>query len=365
VRSLSISNSNMTRRWGSALAFVLLVVVLDWTLGFGFGYLYKKTRTGEAGGFINAALSTKAQVLLLGSSRMRHHVDPAVLNRSLSLSVYNAGQDGQGFLYAAMLMDLWQRSNAPPRAIVLHVDWNSFTKDEDELKRSSIFSFYLGDSDLVREIIYQRSALEPIKYVSYSFRANGKVLPIIKNLFASHRDLLNGFRPLSGTMPITTPSQKLRTPSPQAGPPYFWDLKVKCFKRLAAYCRQNGTRVFLFHSPQFAEERARHDAWIAALRVFLADYPDVDFIEISEFTRPDIFANRPELFVDSTHLNAKGAETVSSLLASELKARLDLSLAAATQQLRTKRTIVLIVDVTLGEEDPTRASGDRVLSTVQ
>ncbi len=303
------------------LALVLLVVVLDRALGLGLGYLYKKTRTGEAGGFINAALSTKAQVLLLGSSRMRHHVDPAVLSRSLSLRVYNAGLDGQDFLYAAMLMDLWQRSNPPPRAIVLHVDWNTFLKDEDELKRTSVFSFYIGESHLVRNIIYERSALEPLKYLSCSFRANGKVLPIVKNLFASGQDPLDGFRPLSGTMRITTPRQTATTPGPAVDPSCFWDLKVQCFKQLAAYCRQNGTRLLLFHSPQLAEGRARHDAWVAALGVWLADYPDVDFIEISEFTRPDIFADRPELFVDSTHLNAKGAEIVSGLLAPELKAR--------------------------------------------
>jgi hypothetical protein len=311
------------------LAFVLLVVTVDRTLGLGLRHLYKKIRSGEGGGLINAALSSKAEVLLLGSSRMMHHIDPAVVSRSLSLSVYNAGVDGQDFLYAAMLMDLRARSNVPPRVIVLQVDRDSFSKDQDELKRTSIFSFYIGESDLIREIIYQRSALEPMKYMSYSFRANGKVLPIIKNLFASGQDPLNGFRPLSGMMPMKKPRQQPRTPSQRADSPHFWDLKIQCLKRLAVYCRRNGTRLVLFHSPQFSEGRAKHDAWIVALKGLLTNYPEIEFIDISEFTYPEIFSNHPELFVDNSHLNAKGAEIVSGLLAAKLNSNLSLSSASA------------------------------------
>jgi hypothetical protein len=312
----------MKRGWRSALVFVLLVVVLDRSLGFGLGYLYKKTKSGEAGGLINAALSTKAQVLLLGSSRMMHHVDPAVLSHNLSLSVYNAGVDGQDFLYAAMLMDLWRRFDPPPRVIVLHVDESSFTKNEDELKRTSIFSFYFDKSDVVRDVIDQRTTLEPLKYLSSCYRANGKVLPILKNLLAPDRGVSNGFMPLSGTMPAPSPMQESEKPRPQADPLVFWDFKVECFKRLAAYCRRDGTRIFLFHSPRFAEARAGHDAWVAALRAFLSGYPEVEFVEISQFTYPERFANRPELFADNSHLNAKGAEIVSDLLAATLDSRI-------------------------------------------
>src|SRR3954464_1271964 len=114
------------RRVTTLIAVVALVVIVDMTLGASFGWLYRKTRTGESGGLINDALSRDAQVLLLGSSRMRHHGMPAVLNRKLSLTAFNAGMDGQDFLYAMMLFDLWQRSHAPPNSIVLNIDPDSF-----------------------------------------------------------------------------------------------------------------------------------------------------------------------------------------------------------------------------------------------
>ena len=81
------------------------------------------------------ALSRDAQVLLLGSSRMRHHAMPAVLNRTLSLTAYNAGMDGQDFLYSIILFELWQRSHAPPKAIVLNIDSDSFEKSGEKCRR--------------------------------------------------------------------------------------------------------------------------------------------------------------------------------------------------------------------------------------
>src|ERR1051326_6716223 len=147
------------RRLFTFIIVVALSVVMDITLGGSFGWLYRKTRTGESGGLINDALTRDAQVLLLGSSRMRHHAMPAVLKRKLSLTAFNAGMDGQDFLYAVMLFDLWQRSNSPPQAIVLNIDPDSFEKSDEELQRLGVFSFYYDDSPLVRHILNERSQI--------------------------------------------------------------------------------------------------------------------------------------------------------------------------------------------------------------
>src|SRR5262245_41121098 len=121
------------RRFYVFIGVAALIVIIDMALGVSLDWLYRKTYTGETGGLINDALSRHAQVLLLGSSRMRHHAMPAVLNHKLSLSAYNAGMDGQDFLYAMMLFDLWQRSNPPPKAILLNIDPDSFQRNDDEL----------------------------------------------------------------------------------------------------------------------------------------------------------------------------------------------------------------------------------------
>jgi hypothetical protein len=295
-----------------------LIVVMDIALGAGFGWLYRKTHTGESGGLINDALSRHAQVLLLGSSRMRHHAMPAVLNRKLSLTAYNAGMDGQDFLYAMMLLDLWERSNAPPKAIVLNIDPDSFEKSDDELQRAGIFSFYYDESPLVRKILNERSRFERLKFLSRSYRANGKVLAIAKNLFTHTTPDFDGFEPLSGCLsPQTVAAPCESIPALNE----FWRLKVECFTRLADYCTNHGTRLVLVQSPRYREDPHAHEAWGKVLSQFLASYPNVEFVDLSSCAHPDVFRDKPELFKDGSHLNAHGAEIFSTMLAAALQTK--------------------------------------------
>jgi hypothetical protein len=312
------------RRVTTLIAVVALVVIVDMTLGASFGWLYRKTRTGESGGLINDALSRHAQVLLLGSSRMRHHGVPAVLKRKLSLTAFNAGMDGQDFLYAVMLFDLWQRSNAPPNAIVLNIDSDSFEKNDEELQRAGVFSFYYDDSPLVRQILNERSRFERLKFLSHAYRANGKVLAIGKNLFSHPVPDFDGFEPLSGHLSTNRSSCVVKSTS-EGGPAVtataaeFWSLKVECFKRLAEYCRKHGTRLVLVQSPRYREDPRAHDAWVRVLSEFLASYPGVEFVDLSTCAHPEVFRDKAELFKDGSHLNEQGAEIFSTMLAEALQ----------------------------------------------
>jgi hypothetical protein len=306
------------RRFFIFIGVAALIVIMDITVGASLGWLYRKTRTGETGGLINDALTRHAQVLLLGSSRMRHHGMPAVLNRKLSLTAFNAGMDGQDFLYAVMLFDLWQRSNPPPTAIILNIDSDSFEKNDEELQRAGVFSFYYDDSPLVRQILNQRSRFERLKFLSRAYRANGKVFAIAKNLFSHPDSDFDGFEPLSGQLsPQTVPARHETVPTLTE----FWSLKVECFKRLADYCTQHGTRLVLVQSPRFREDTRAHDAWVNVLSQFLASYPAVEFVDLSACAHPDVFQEKPELFKDGSHLNTHGAEIFSTMLADALQTK--------------------------------------------
>ena len=103
---------------------------------------------------------------MLGSSRAKHHVSPAILRARLFDSVYNAGINGQGFLYAIMLLDLWTRSHALPKAILLHIDPQSLSRSEEELQRTSVFSAYFGESERIRSILLMRGKYEWLEYLS-------------------------------------------------------------------------------------------------------------------------------------------------------------------------------------------------------
>lgn len=303
---------------------VILIIGLDQTLGFVLNRLYSHTTSGETGGNINGILRRNADVLVLGSSRARHHVVPVILRDKLSASVFNAGIDGHDFLCATMLLDLWIRSHPPPKVILLHIDPISLLHSKRELARISIFSGYFRESEHVRSILLMRGKYEWIKYLSSSYRFNGKVLPIIKNLFMPPDAISDGYEGLkgshqSGALPAADPTESAT--DYYSNP--FWDLKLRYLAEIAHYCKTNGTRLILFHSPRPQENLSSVTDWSKRLAALQLSYEGVEFLDLAARTH-EFFAERPELFWDKSHLNSRGAEIFSTLLADEVSNRLGL-----------------------------------------
>jgi hypothetical protein len=294
--------------------FVLLMAALDRIVGATFRSLYFRTRSGEGGGLINRALTQNPDILVLGSSRAKHHFDPEIISQKLAMSVYNAGINGQDFLYATMLLDVRQQSNTPPKIILFNIDRQSFGENEDERTKAKVFSYYLDRSAIVREALIETLA-DRLKYVSSSYRANGKALPILSNLRA-RPESENGFVALYGQMNVPIANDR-PTPPPSA-------LKLKFLEAIVQNCRKSGTRLIFVSSPAFTVddiERKEHQVWRAQMAEILKPYPDVDFIELNTFSHAQTF-QRPELYRDSDHLNRVGSEIFSRMLADDLKQRL-------------------------------------------
>jgi hypothetical protein len=300
--------------------FFILVLALDQSIGLVLNNLYLRTTTGETGGLINYALKQQPDVLILGSSRACHHVSPAILQKKLSFSAFNAGIDGQDFLYAYMLFDLWTHSHSPPKVILLHVDPVSFDRRDGELQRTSVFSSYFDKSDRVREILLMRGNFEWIKYLSYSYRFNGKTLPILKNLMPHPQESFDGYSGLIGSIQLNATSMSNRNNFVISGNSR-WDVKLRYLTELARYCSLNGTRLILFHSPQIGEDTTSLLAWSAWLERFLKPYPGCEYMDLSESYR-QLFDGKRDLFKDASHLNSKGAEILTNLLADEIAKRI-------------------------------------------
>lgn len=302
--------------------FLALLVAADQVVGRGLDVLYGRCTTGEMGGLINDALRRQVDVLVLGSSRAQHHVVPSVLKKKLGLSAYNAGLDGQDLLYAFMLFDVWTAKHGAPKLVLLQVDPWSLRRSQTELQRADIFAPFVSRSAKVRAVLALRGRYEPLKLLSRSYRYNGKVLAIAKNALVRPNDAFDGYEGIPGAMtpgsavPASEDALELAT----RGEP-FWDRKIALFGQLAAYCRQNGARLILFHSPRYSSDPARLRAWNEELAALLKGYPDVDYIDgETQFARA--FTGRGALFHDTTHLNARGASLFTSLLADEVAARL-------------------------------------------
>jgi hypothetical protein len=302
------------------LVFLALAAGLDVAGGALLGRLYRRTLTGENGGVVNYALTQDADVLVLGSSRARHHFDPKVLGERLFLRVYNAGLDGHEFLYGATLFDLWQRSHPAPRAVLVHVDAHSLTRHEEELQKATLLAPYVEESARAREVLEARDPYERVKLLSHLYRYNGKALPILKNLLARPAPGFDGFVPLTRTLDAAHPDLTPHEEAMRLAERPFWDLKIRYLDEMAAWCDEHHARLVLVHSPAYREDREAHDLWTERLSQLLASRPGVELVDIGEATHPE-WRGRADLYDDAHHLNARGAALFSAELADELRAR--------------------------------------------
>lgn len=293
-------------------------VALDLGIGLGFEQLQKRVYGDSGVGSINLCLSKRPDILLLGSSRMKHHAVPRVLSDKLQLSVYNAGQDGYDLLYSAVLLDLWGARNPAPRAVVVHVDADSFTRNPIEIDRISVFGLFARESAFVRRVIAERGRFDTLKRVSRSYRANGKALNILKGVVVPSKpeNSAEGFAGLRGRASHFLGREE--ADERWASGSEIWDFKLDCIRGMNDYCRRHGTRLILVHSPYYYEGPLERDALGRALVEVKKRFADIEVFDISGISMPEIFHRKAHIYYDDAHLNLEGAEKYTALLAAEL-----------------------------------------------
>ena len=308
------------------LIFVLLAFLIDRGLGFALERANAHNLTGDRGGNLNYALSQDAEILVLGSSRAQYHILPSVLKQQLSMSTYNAGLKGQDFLYSVMLFDLWKRRHRAPRAIVMTIDIESLTERETEVATAQIVAPYLDESELVREILFSASPFKRVEFLSRTYRFNGELFSMARHMLSRPSPGFDGFAVSPGVLNPATETGVLnaldqnQTAMEMAERP-FSARKLKYLRALAEESAGNGTRLFLLHTPLFRQDPRAHRLWIERLKPTLAQLPNVELIDICQATHPELFF-RPELYRNLNHVNVRGAEILTRLLADELRERL-------------------------------------------
>jgi hypothetical protein len=306
-----------------AALFVLLAVVLDVVLGAVLQRLDRRVMSGDRGGQVNYALTKDADFLILGSSRAQFHLMPSVLQARLSGTSYNAGSKGQDFLYAMMVYDLWKRRHPPPRAVVLVVDIESLIERDGEIPAAQIVASYLDESPLVRDILYSGGTFKRYEYLSRSYRYNGKVFSIAKHLLAETDSDNDGFQVAPGALNpkelgVLNALDQHQTQLEMAQRP-FSQQKLEYLRQFAADSAARGVRVVLLHTPLYRQDNDAHRLWMTKLEAVTRTLPGVQVVDLCTASHPEAFAEKPWLYRNLNHLNARGAELLTQMLADELE----------------------------------------------
>lgn len=286
---------------GKLLLFLLLLFLLDQSVGLVLKYYYFRCKSGENQQRTYSLLHTNEDFLIVGSSRASHHYVPRILKNSLGMSVYNTGYDGEEILsWYATLLGVFQRYT--PKVILLDL---TFLKSGDKETLAHFYPYY-GLCETFDSLFLLRSPFERIKMQSSVYRYNSKLASIVSgNILTYESD--GGYFPLYGKLKVPLNDEVYEQ---NVILPYKLIYLRKCIELILAH----DVKLFLAVSPAYYRTMP-------------------DFSEIEEMTKEyklsflnhfadTCFITEPGLFQDRTHLNKWGAINYTSIVASEIKQQL-------------------------------------------
>lgn len=302
-------------------AAFLMIAIADRSISLLFTELvFKKTLSGESGGTINYAIRHGKDIdfLILGASIAKHTINPDLLT-SLEGEGYNLGINGVSILNNLLTLDILIQNGIAPKVIILQTVLPDYTKEanNNESLRNQIKRVYPYDTDLIRSYVRSLGVFEEVKYTSWLYRFNRKIINISFNYLK--KDTIqqnNGFVPLPGTEYTIPPIYK----------EYIYDEKSvarDALQKIKELADKHNSKIIIVFPPSYKNTfttKEQSDILIKDLKESGFKY----IIDMSDITKLPQLENR-EYWRDANHLNATGAALFSQLLNKEIKKVLLLS----------------------------------------
>lgn len=285
--------------------FLMIMFFLDFGAGSFLKYLYYKQNSGLLYRTTYAIDSTKADILIFGSSTANHHYYPDAFEKRLHMSLYNAGRDGSSIFYHyAILKGVLKRYS--PKIAILDFNRMEFLKNQSSYDRISSLLPYYNMHPEMRSIIQLKSPYEKYKLLSKIYPYNSLMFTIAAGNaeFNKSRENYNdkdGYVPLTkileGQISTDTSFRKYELDS----------TKIKIFKSFVRDCVNSNIKLYIFMSPQFIKYKFEDRS------VLIAEGIAKKFnIPFYDFSNDAAFLNDVGLFTDEGHLNDGGAKIYSN-----------------------------------------------------
>ena len=293
-----------------AFVFCTILFVLDISIGALLRYLYFKQEFGFMHATTYAIDSTRADIIVFGSSTANHHYSPQIFEKRMKSSLYNAGRDGSGIFYHySILLGMLKRYT--PKIAIFDFDIGEFQKDQISYDRMSSLLPYYKSHPEIKQLIDQRSSFEKFKLLSKIYPFNSLIFSVISkdlNLNREEEEAANdnGFIPLQRywKMPLTIDTTKTYD---------LDDKEIAVFKSFVKLCLNSHIKLYIVISPRF-EKRETEDLSVVIAKRIANEYnmPIFNYLDDSSFL------NDAGQFADKLHLNYIGAKKFSNKVADSI-----------------------------------------------
>jgi len=312
VVSLSISNFEMAMIKNQYIKFltriiivILVLIIADQLIGRTLRHLYFSQVAGEYYRATYTIDSTKADILVFGSSRASHHYVPEIFEEKLKMSIYNTGRDGNYLLYNyAAFLAVTKRYT--PKLVIFDINPIELYYREADYEGLSTLLPYYNDHPELKEIIELRGPFENYKLYSATYPFNSQLiyigignLEVSKTKYGSHK----GYLPLYGKMKSEPANNSLTETTGTID-----TNKVNALTDISTYCKKNKIRLAFTYSPIF------NNPTEGIASKIIADIAMANQDKYFNFSNDSIFDNHPEYFKDNVHLNNDGAKIFSKII---------------------------------------------------
>lgn len=294
---------------GKVGLFMILVVFLDLIIGTTLHYFYFKQVAGAAYRTTYSMDSTKADILVFGSSRANHHYVPEVFEDSLKMSFYNTGKDGNRLLYNYAIYNSILKRHTP-KLIILDIGFDELYYNPDEYNRLSTLLPYYKENSEIRNIVDKRSPFEKLKLLSSIYPYNSILLSIAigtLELNKKRKADIKGYVSLKESNTNISFDELFIKEQP------IDSFKVIALEAIAKTCYLKKIPLYIIQSPIYA--KVKHtlstDVCKQIAQKFNAKYFD--------FSEDMFFIEASGYFFDKSHLNDKGARVFSRRLLKKLE----------------------------------------------
>lgn len=280
-----------------------LLFILD----MGIGKLLKKFYFKQESGFnfltTYSIEKTKADILILGSSRAVNIFNTTIFGKRTGLSCFNAGRNGEPIFYHyAVLKAVVKRYT--PKIVLLSFDGGNFSKNTDAYDRITVLLPYYKNHPEIHSVVELKGPYETLKLLSNIYPYNSLLLPIISgNSNYSKKKYItsNGFTPLEKT--FKGPLQTIDYSKEKD----LDSIKIKVYKSFIEECIRQHIQLYII-CPPYMINPIGTDHSITEAKEIALQYN----IKFLDYSRDTFFTSKPQLFADFRHLNVNGVELFSN-----------------------------------------------------
>jgi hypothetical protein len=289
------------------LLFIVLLILLDFSIGSFLKYLYYRQESGLLYRTTYSIDSTTADVLIFGASRANHHYFPGIFEQRMNLSYYNVGRDGNAIFYHyAILKGVLKRYR--PKIAILDFCHKDFMQNTDSYDRISALLPYYEDHPEIRSVIPLKGPYETYKLASRIYPYNSMVFTIAIGNTAANRNRNNN-NDVKGYVPLTRVwSNPIVTDTTQKNYPLDSN-KINIYKAFIKECNDNNVKLYIMFSPYFINYKYEDPSVVVAKKIAM-QYNTTCY----DFSNLPPFSNNAALFTDESHLNDQGARVYSNLV---------------------------------------------------